>query len=85
MVDAAADLRDRSKVGVHDRAHGTRALSKELDRGRLGERSQRVLTLAGDAERLAARDDDAQVRARREQVAHRRRRVDHLLEVVEHE
>ncbi len=60
-----------------------RALAEQLDRLRLRERRDRVVDLAVDAQQLAARDHQLQVRAALEQPAELRRRLDHLLEVVE--
>ena len=50
-----------------------------------GERRDRVLLLAGDGEPLPAGDDRRARRRAGQQVADRRRGVDHLLDVVEHE
>ena len=58
---------------------------EELDRVRLGERLHLVLDLAADAEALPARREDREVRTGLDEVGERRRRLDHLLEVVEDE
>ena len=77
VVEAAAELGDRL-VRLEPRA-----LAEELDRLGLGQRRDRVLDLAADAQQLAARDEQLQVRAALEQLAELGRRLDHLLEVVE--
>ena len=77
VVEPAAELGDRL-VRLEPRA-----LAEELDRLRLGERGHGVLDLAPDAEELPARDQEAQVGARLEQLRELGRRLDHLLEVVE--
>ena len=62
-VEAAADLGQPAVVAAEARQHGLRPLPEELDRRRLRERRERELALARDPERLAARGEDAQVRA----------------------
>ena len=61
------------------------AVEEQLHRVLLGERAQRVLVLASQAEGDAARDDDVRARAAAEEVGDDRPRLHHLLEVVEHE
>ncbi len=51
----------------------------------LGERLNFVLDLSPNAEALSARREDGEVRTRFDQVGQRRRRLDHLLQVVEDE
>ena len=84
--------RERHVVeGAAERADGfvrlgeARAGDEQLDGVGLGERLDRVLDLASDAEALPARREDREVRARLDEVGERRRRLDHLLEVVEDE
>ena len=60
-----------------------RPRAEERDRLGLGERRHRVLDLALDAQQLAARDEQREVRAGARERGELRRRVDHLLEVVE--
>ena len=79
LVQAPAELGDRL-VRLE-----LRARAEELDSVRLGQRGHRVIDLAADAKELAARDQQLQVGAPLEQLAQVRRRLDHLLEVVEQE
>ncbi len=67
------------------RAGSPGAGEEEADRLLLDERRRWVLLLRREQERLSARDEKGQVRARGEQPAELRRRADHLLEVVEEE
>ena len=78
VVEAAAELLDRRR-----RPQRRERAAEELDRVRLGERRHGVLDLAADAQQLAARHEQAQVRTRLDQPRELGRRVDHLLEVVE--
>ena len=59
------------------------ARAEELDRLRLLERRHRVLDLAPDPQQLPARYQQAQVRTGLEQRTELRRRLHHLLEVVQ--
>ena len=77
IVESAAELGDRL-VRIE-----TRALAKQFDRLRLGERWHRVVDLARDPQQLPAGDQEPQVRARLEQLRKLRSRLHHLLEVVE--
>ena len=61
------------------------ALPKQLDRGRLGQRLERVLALGRDPQHLAARAEHLEARAAREQLRELAGRIDDLLEVVEHD
>ncbi len=75
------------------RRHGRGRLEGQVDRAGPGgeepdrlvvlQRRHRVDLLAGHAQRLAAGDDETQVRALREQADQLGRDVDHLLDVVE--
>ena len=100
-VEPAADLGDRRGVGLaqreagldlrgpldeerHGRAAPERVERLGAGRGQL-ERRQAELGLGADLERRAAGGDDAQPRATRDERGDVLRRVQHLLEVVEHE
>jgi hypothetical protein len=84
MVEPAADLED-AVVRLEVRAHHAGPREEEADTLLLDERRHRVLLFRGQTERLAARRDDPQVRAGREQLSEAWRRPHHLLEVVEDE
>ena len=84
-VEPPADLGQPAVVGREPRQHGLRALPEELDRRSLGQRPQRKLALAGDPQRLAARRQDAEVRACAQQPGDLAGGFDDLLEVVENE
>ena len=60
-----------------------RALAEELDRLGLRQRRHRILNLAADAQQLPARHQNAEIRTRLEQRTELRRRLHHLLEVVQ--
>ena len=83
-VEAAADLGDRLG-GLEAGCHLSRAGDEELDRLLLGKRRHRVLVLAAEVERLAARDEDRHLLRLCEQLGQPRRCLDELLEVVEQE
>ena len=61
------------------------ARAEELDCVPVGQRLDRILDLAAHAQELAARNEQPQVRACLDERGQLRRRVDDLLEVVEHE
>src|SRR4051794_1550594 len=77
VVEASAELGDRL-VRLEPRA-----LTEELDRFRARERRHGVVDLPTDPQHLPAGDQEAQVRARLEQLRELGCRLDHLLEVVE--
>src|SRR5438105_3106500 len=77
VVEAPAELGDRL-VRLETRTPG-----EQLDRLQLGERWDGVLDLAPDAKKLAARDQELQIRTGLEQRGELGAGVDHLLEVVE--
>lgn len=60
-------------------------MRRKLDRLRLGESRHRVDDLTVDPKKLSARDEQAQVRTGPQQCGQLDRRLDHLLQVVEHE
>jgi hypothetical protein len=82
IVEALADLRHRL-VGAEVGVDRPRPGQEELDPVIAGECRHRVLLLPGDVQRLAARDDDVEVRTRGEELAEPGPRFDHVLEVVE--
>ena len=98
-VQAPADPRDVGEgplVRIEAGRHGARALEEELDRfgGRRGrvvrvgrdvQRRHDELVLPGQAQRGAARDEDAKPGSGRQPRCHRGGTVDHVLEVVEHQ
>ena len=95
-VEPAADLRDRAGASSSTKpvAGGPRSRDEQLDRGGVargarrlgqGQRRDRVLVLAVEAQQRPARDQHLQRRRRRRAAGDDRRgRVD-VLEVVEHE
>src|ERR671910_67568 len=52
---------------------------------RQGERRYRILVLSVEPQRYAACGQDLQIRSGRKQLAHRRRRLQKMLEVVHHQ
>ena len=78
-----------SRLGRARRSSSSRLeperVAEELDRLGFGERQHRVLDLASDAQQLAARDEQPEVRAGFDERGELGCRVDHLLEVVEQE
>jgi hypothetical protein len=64
---------------------GSRPREEEADGLLLDERRHGVLALGGQAQDLAAGEEQPQVAAALQQLAQQRRGVGHLLEVVEHE
>ncbi len=61
-VEPPADLGHPLVLVLETGQHRLGALAKQLHRGRLGYRPERVLALADDVERLAARDEQLHVR-----------------------
>ena len=89
-VEQPADVADGRLVRrrqMEVRAHGTGALEEQPVpvASAAGQWSDREFLLPGDAQRCAARDDDGEAWRRAQEVAHGRRRREHLLEVVEQE
>ena len=81
IVEPPADLREAGVVGGEPREDTLGAPAEELDRRRLGERPRG--TRVGDPQRLAARDDEAEIGRRAQEPGDLRRDTDHLLEVVQ--
>jgi hypothetical protein len=83
-VETPADLGDlavRSEV----RADGSRPLQEERYGFALSQRVDRDLPLSVDVERLAARDEHGEPRARTNRLGYLRGGIDQVLEVVEHQ
>ena len=84
VVEPAADLRhDRGRLEV--RIDDARSRAEEADGLLRHERRHRVLLLGGDPERLAARHEDPQPAATRQQIGEVGRHVEELLEIVQKE
>ena len=81
-VEAPADLGGDRVVDLHV---GDGPLTEELHGGRLGQRTQRVLALRRDPQRLATGHEQLSARARSHERCDIAGGVDDLLEVVEHE
>ena len=83
-VEPPADRRDRGTNGIEaeGRVRCARPLSEQHYCVVFGKRLDWILVLSAEAQSLAARDDDLQLRRRRKQPADVRCRAQHLLEVV---
>ena len=82
IVEPVADLGHRV-VQLKPGPDGARPGQEQVDSIVVRERRHRVLLLAREVQRLAARDQEIEVRARSEELGESRRRADEVLEVVE--
>ena len=80
-----AGCRGAAELGDRPRSARAPSARRRARPPRLGKRRHRVLDLTLDAQQLAARDEQGQVGAGREERRELGRRLDHLLEVVEEE